>query len=127
MLNPVLVVDALGDGDETVCIPEFGNVPTIRWSASILQQEEKIVTSVLRNVLLGAHHQALGRHMPDDPDCVVLNWRPDIATLLQIPKVRKNTKCRVFYPGRDLSGPELRYLGDFFSKVRFISFDRIAP
>jgi hypothetical protein len=35
MLNPVLVVDALSDGDETVCIPEFGNVPTIRWSSAI--------------------------------------------------------------------------------------------
>ncbi|WP_300437191.1 toll/interleukin-1 receptor domain-containing protein [Zoogloea sp.] len=127
MLNPVLVVDALSDGDETVCIPEFGNVPTIRWSSAIPLQEEKIVTSVLRNVLLGAHNQALGRSMPDESDCIVLNWRPDIATLMQIPRVRNNTKCRVFYPGRDLSGPELRYLGDFFSRVRFISFDRIAP
>jgi len=76
---------------------------------------------------LAAHHQALGRRMPDDDDCIVLNWLPDAATLLHIPDVRSNAPRRVYYPGRDLSGPELKNLADFFPNVRFISFDRIAP
>lgn len=126
-LNPMLVVDALADGAETTSIPEFGNVPMVRWSAELARQEEQIVTTLLRNVLFAAYYGLLSWRMPDEPDCIVLNWRPDLATLLQIPKVRKNTPCRVFYPGRDLTGPELRYLSDFFPQVRFISFDWIAP
>ncbi len=126
-LNPVLVVDALDDGAQTFCIPELGNAPTIRWSHNIPLQEEQIVTTTLRDVQLAAHHQALGRRMPDEEDCIVLNWLPDAATLLHIPDVRSNAPRRVYYPGRDLSGPELRNLAGFFPNVRFISFDRIAP
>mgnify|MGYP000001617445 FL=1 len=126
-INPVLVVDALADGAHTFCMPELGNAPCIRWSAAIPMQEEQIVTTTLRDVQLAAHHQALGRRMPDEEDCIVLNWLPDAASLLHIPDIRSNAPRRVFYPGRDLSGPELRNLTDFFPNVRFISFDRIAP
>lgn len=126
-LNPVLVVDALADGAETTSIPEFGNVPVLRWSTAIAKQEELIVTTLLRSVLFGAYYALLSERMPDEPDCVVLNWRPDIATLMQIQKVRQNTPCRVYYPGRDFTGPELRYFKEFFSRVNFISFDWIAP
>lgn len=126
-LNPVLVVDALADGAETTSIQEFGNVPVIRWSAAIAKQEEQIVTTLLRNVLFAAYYAALSWRMPDEPDCVVLNWRPDIATLMQVQTVRENSPCRVYYPGRDFTGPELRYLQEFFPEAHFISFDWIAP
>lgn len=126
-LNPTLVVDALEDGTQTFCIPEVGNATTIRWSLSVPQQEEQIVTTVLRDVLLASHHRALGRRMPDGEDCIVLNWLPDPGSLMYIPAIRSDAKVRVFYPGRDLSGPELKTLAEFFPQVRFISFDRISP
>ena len=58
-LNPMLVVDALADGAETTSIPEFGNVPMVRWSAELARQEEQIVTTLLRNVLFAAYYGLL--------------------------------------------------------------------
>ena len=92
-----------------------------------LVEHEQIVTTLLRNVLFAAYYAALSWRMPNEPDCVVLNWRPDIATLMQVQTVRENSPCRVYYPGRDFTGPELRYLHEFFPKAHFISFDWIAP
>ena len=66
-------------------IPEFGNAPLIRWSDEVADQEEHIVTTVLRDALLAAFHRGLGRTMPDEADCVILNWVPDPTTLLHIP------------------------------------------
>lgn len=124
-LSPVVVVDALEPGAHSGGIPEFGNAPLIRWSDGENEQEEQIVTTVLRDALLAAFHRDLGRTMPDQADCVVLNWVPDPTTLLQIPRIRNGGEhLRVFYPGRGLTGLELEILDESFPQLTFRSFDR---
>ena len=127
-LNPTLVVDALAGGALTPGIPELGSTATIRWSEDIAAQEEQIVTTVLRDVLLAAFHRALGLTVPDAPNHVVLNWLPDPTSLLHMPRVRlAEPGLRVYYPGRGLTGLELDTLTDYFPETEFLSFDRITP
>lgn len=124
-LSPVLVVDALEGGTRTPGIPEFGNAPLIRWSEDVPDQEEQIVTTVLRDALLASYHAAVGRLMRDAPDRIVLNWVPDPTTLLQIPRVRKaDEELEILYPGRGLTGLELDILSDPFPQLTFRSFDQ---
>ena len=124
-LNPVLVVDALDGGAVTSGIPELGNAPVVRWSDEVSEQEERIVTMVLRDTMLTAFHRALGRTMPDDRASIVLDWVPDLATLLCIPEVRARRRAlTVYYPGRGLSLLELNMLEDHFPRLTFRSFER---
>jgi hypothetical protein len=132
-LNPVLVVDALAaleDGSPTLPtpgLPELGNAPIIRWSEEVKDQEEQIVTTILRDALLSSFHIAVGGTMPDAPDCIVLNWLPDPTTLLHIKRVQAaNEDLRVFYPGRGLSGLELDILAETFPHIEFNSFDAVT-
>jgi hypothetical protein len=100
-LSPMLVVDALEGGARTLGIPELGNTPLIRWSDDVPEQEEQIVTTVLRDALLAAFHAGVGRLVRDEAGRVVLNWVPDPTTLLQIPRVREaNEELEILYPGR---------------------------
>ena len=125
-MNPTVVVDALEGGAHSTGIPELGNAPVIRWSDQTVEQEEQVVTFVLRDALLSAFHAAVGRTMPNEQDCIVLNWLPDPGTLLQIPRVRAGAEeLRVIYPGRGLSGLELAILDELFPRVAFHSFDQV--
>lgn len=126
-LNPSVVVDALDGGTSTLGIPEFGNAPMIRWADETKDQAEQVVTTVLRDSLLAAFHAAVGWTVPDEPDCIVLNWLPDPTTLLHIPRVRAaNEELRVCYPGRGLSGLELDILDEFFPRLTFHGFDTVS-
>lgn len=126
-LNPILIVDALEGGSQTLGLPEFGNAPLIRWSEDIKDQEEQIVTTILRDALLTAFHVAVGRTMPDEPDCIVLSWLPDPTTLLHIRRVQEAKEdLRVFYPGRGLSGLELDILDEAFPRLAFHSFETVT-
>lgn len=133
LLNPTLVVEALSGGAQTPGIPELGNSAAIRWSEDIPTQEEQIVTTVLRDVLLAAFHRAMGQTLPDGADSIVLNWLPDPTTLLHIPRIRQTeavegakARLRVYHPGRGLAGLELDTLRDYFPDVDFLSFDRMS-
>lgn len=127
-LNPMVVVDALGEKEQTVGIPELGNARVIRWSDTAPDQAEEIVTSILRDAFLGAFHAAVGHLVPPDPDCIALNWVPDPITLLHIPRVQSNMDdLRIFYPGRGLSGLELDILDEIFPRLSFHSFDQVVP
>lgn len=123
-LNPVVVVDALESGGRTSGIPELGNAPLIRWAEEVPDQEEQVVTTLLRDALLAAFHSAVGRTLAGAPDVIVVNWLPDPTTLLHIPRVREaNEDLRVHYPGRGLSGLELDILDEFFPRLAFHSFE----
>jgi hypothetical protein len=124
-LNPVVVVEAIDGGDRTSGIPELGNAPLIRWDEKVPEQEEQIVTTVLRDAMLAGFHSAVGCHLPEQADRIVLNWLPDPTTLLQIPRVRDMAagELQVFYPGRGLSGLELDTLSEFFPNLEFRSFE----
>ena len=52
------------------------------------EQEEQIVTTLLRDAMLAAFHSAVGRTLPEQYGHIVLNWLPDPTTLLHIPRVR---------------------------------------
>jgi hypothetical protein len=126
-LNPMVVVNALEAGAQTSGIPEIGNATHIGWSAEQSDQEEQIVTLVLRDVLLAAFHSALGGSIPGNADQVVINWLPDPTTLLQIPRVRDSqAPVEILYPGRGLSGLELDILDELFPHVSLLSFDRAS-
>ena len=126
-LSPVVVVEAIEGGGRTAGIPELGNAPLIRWDDTVPEQEEQIVTTLLRDAMLAAFHGALGRTLPEQPDRIILNWLPDPTTLLHIPRVRATAagELKVFYPGRGLSGLELDILFDFFPNLEFRSFEEV--
>ncbi|WP_158219813.1 toll/interleukin-1 receptor domain-containing protein [Ideonella sp. A 288] len=126
-LHPMVIVDALEPGRQTLGVPEFGNATAVRWSDSLPDQEETIVTLVLRDALLAAFHAALGRSLKLSPGTLVLNWLPDPTTLLHIPKVRDGlAEVQLLHPGRGLSGLELAVLDELFPRVSFHCFDQAA-
>jgi hypothetical protein len=122
-LNPILVVDAVEGGRHSPGIPEIGNASLIRWANDLEGQEEQIVITTLRDVMLSLFHLAVGRTLPEDSDTIILNWLPDPTTLLLIPRVKLNESLKVFYPGRGLSGLELDILDEFFPHLEFHSFE----
>lgn len=124
-LNPVVVVEAIEGGGRTAGIAELGNAPLIRWDESVPEQEEQIVTTLLRDAMLAAFHSAVGRTLPEQPDRIILNWLPDPTTLLHIPRVRNKAELHILYPGRGLSGLELDILIDFFPNIEFHSFEEV--
>jgi hypothetical protein len=126
-LNSVVVVEAIGDGERTLGIPELGNAPLIRWADSVPEQEEQIVTTLLRDAVLAAFHSAVGLTLGAAPDRIILNWQPDPTTLLHIPRVRDLTagELKVLYPGRGMSGLELDILDEFFPNLVFHSFEEV--
>ena len=130
-LNPMLVVDALENSQQSSGIPELGNTSIIRWSDEGKDPEEKIVTTLLRDVMLAEFHTALGRKIPSAANRLIINWLPDPTSLLRLPRVSMNEELEIVYPGRGLSALELDILTDFFPKLEFLSFegalDALAP
>jgi hypothetical protein len=126
-LNPMVVVSALEGGKMTAGIPEVGNATHFGWSANVPDQEEQIVTLLLRDVFLAAYHSALGHSIATTANQIVINWLPDPTTLLSIPRIRDaSSPLDVFYPGRGLSGLEIDILDEYFPNVFFRSFDQAS-
>ncbi|MEM0895392.1 MAG: toll/interleukin-1 receptor domain-containing protein [Verrucomicrobiota bacterium] len=123
-LYPTLVVDSMDSREHTPGIPEFGNSTLLRWDEGGSEQEEQIVTTVLRDVMLSAFHSALGASMAPPSDHIVINWAPDPTSLLQIPRIRDvKEELHVVYPGRGMSYLELGILSEFFPRITFHSFE----
>jgi hypothetical protein len=122
-LYPTLVVEAMEASRSSSGVAEFGNSTLIRWTDDDPDLEELIVTSVIRDAMLASFHAALGASMPSGDEHVVINWQPDPATLLHIPRLRSPAKCNVYYPGRGLSGLELDNLAELFPALTFHSFE----
>lgn len=132
-LQPVLVVDALEEKSRAESLPEFGNSPVIRW-ANDEDLSEEIVTTLLRDALLSAYHDALGRTLQVSGPALIVNWRPDPISLLQLPPIRFDEhgtptarEWRVFHPGREFSGQDLDIFYDYFPNLEFHSFDSVTP
>jgi hypothetical protein len=125
-LYPTLVVDALENGKQTASIPELGNSACLRWGETVPDQEEQIVTTILRDVMLSAFHSALGGTIVLELHQIIINWLPDPTTLLQIPRVRDGQQdLDIIHPGRSLSGLELDTLYEFFPRLTFRSFEEV--
>ncbi len=125
-LYPTLVVDDLESGRQTSGIPELGNSSCIRWSNDIPDQEEQIVTTIMRDVMLAAFHSAVGATIQANPSQIIINWLPDPTSLLLIDRIRNGTQeLDIIHPGRGLSGLELDILFDFFPRLTFHSFEEV--
>jgi TIR domain len=124
-LYPTLIVDALESGKQTASIPELGNSACLRWGEEVPDQEEQIVTTILRDVMLSAFHSAQGATIGLDVHQIIINWLPDPTTLLQIPRVRDGQDLDIIHPGRSLSGLELDTLYEFFPRLTFRSFEEV--
>lgn len=122
-LHPTLVVEALEGARQTAGIPELGNSPCIRWDDSVKEQEEQVVTTLLRDVMLAAFHSAVGAAISDEPNRIILNWLPDPTTLLHIDGIAGGGEFNIIHPGRGLSGLELDILSEFFPNLTFHSFE----
>jgi hypothetical protein len=127
-LYPTLIVDALESGKQTASIPELGNSACLRWGETVPDQEEQIVTTLLRDVMLSAFHSALGATIVLKPRQIIINWLPDPTTLLQIKRVRDGQEeLDIIHPGRSLSGLELKTFEEFFPRLTFRSFEEVRP
>lgn len=123
---PALVVDSMAGREHSPGIPEFGNSLCLRWEDELADQEEQIVTTVLRDVMLSAFHSAVGANLDPSPgaDAVVINWLPDPTSLLHIPQVRGSAQdIDVIHPGRGMSILELEIFSEFFPRITFHSFE----
>lgn len=125
LLNPTLVVDFLEPAGQTTSIAELGNSSCVRWDDAVPDQEEQVVTMLLRDVMLGAFHAAVGATIPTKERQVIINWLPDPTTLLSIDSVRSAEEIDIIHPGRGLSGLELDTLADFFPRLTFHSFEEL--
>jgi hypothetical protein len=122
-LYPTLVVEAMERSKSSVGVSEFGNSTLVRWTDDDPGLEELIVTTVIRDAMLASFHAAQGASVQSAGNHVIINWLPDPATLLHIPRLRAAVACDVFYPGRGLSGLELDILAELFPDLTFLSFE----
>jgi hypothetical protein len=122
-LHPTLVVEAMEGRLASYGIPELGNSPLIRWNDEDSSLEELIVTTVIRDAMLGSFHSAVGASIRSGRGQTIINWLPDPTTLLHIPQVRDGREHLVLYPGRGLSGLELDILDEFFPRLTLRSFE----
>lgn len=126
MLYPLLVVDAMDDGTESLGVPEFGNAPMIRWRKDPPGIEERIVTMVMRDALLAAYHSAVGASIPDQAHRVVINWLPDVNTLQSLlSQMNGKGEISVVHPGQGRPFSELHDLEMLFPNVTFQSFEEV--
>jgi len=125
ILHPTIVVDALEAGKQTAGIAELGNSSFIRWDETALDQPERIITTLLRDVMLGAFHAAIGATIPEKGNQIVINWLPDPTTLLMVEGINSPEPLDIVHPGRGLTAVELQILTDCFPQLTFHSFEKM--
>jgi hypothetical protein len=122
----VLVVSCLNPHEPTLGVPEFGNAPEIRWAEDVREQEEQIVTTLMRDALLSQFHAALARTIRAEPSAILLNWLPDPVTLLRIEAERRKRgeigPATIYYPGQ-LSALDLDMLWELLPHFSLKSFE----
>lgn len=91
-LYPALVVEAMEGSEISAGIPKLGNSAMIRWNSAEKEMEELIVTTVIRDTMLGAVHSALGAFIPLRPNQFVINWLPDPTSVLSLLRCYQKAK-----------------------------------
>ncbi|MFN7929678.1 MAG: toll/interleukin-1 receptor domain-containing protein [Blastocatellia bacterium] len=125
-LFPTLVVEALDERESSLGIPELGNSSLIRWSQD-RHIEEQIVTTVMRDAMLAAFHTVRGAELHKASHQIIINWLPDPTTMLHILTDHPHAQeLDVVYPGRGLSGLELKIMREFFPQITFHSFEEVS-
>lgn len=117
-ISPLLIVDALGGG-LTKCISAFGNAPAIRWKPG---GEPIILNTLLREVFLRAYFvqqacdNALGNHGH------VINWMPDLQTLMAMKKAAGEGVLKIMYPGLGLLNDEQKQMQQLLPGVEIETY-----
>jgi hypothetical protein len=88
------------------------------------QQEETVITTLLREVFFDGYARLVSRHfaLAESEPRIILSWKPDAVTLLQILADRPSYKATVLYPGRELSSIDEQTLCQLFPNIAFYSF-----
>lgn len=128
-LQPVLVVDVLEGKRLTRGLTELATVPVLRWRDGLpdWQQEETVITTLLREVFFDGYARLVSRHfaLTESEPRIILSWKPDVVTLLHILANRpdgRNTLTTILYPGRELSSTDEETLHQLFPNITFLSF-----
>lgn len=127
--QPVLVVDVLEGKRLTRGLTELATVPVLRWRDELAdrQQEETIITTLLREVFFDGYCRLISRHfaLTESEPRIILSWKPDVVTLLQVMAGRsgdRNESVTVLYPGRELTAIDEETLNQLFPNISFLSF-----
>lgn len=122
-LHPVLVVDGLV-GAETRAVPEFGNVPMVRWDPA---RADEILDALLLEVLVSAFHRLRARAIAARPGRQVISWVPDLPTVLEL---ARHPSCQplkeLVYPGHGLPPYDRRLFADYFAGMRLRTFEEVT-
>lgn len=119
-IAPVVVLQTMKGERIGKTIPELGHAPCLRWKAGA---EQLVVTTLLREILLGLFYRMLADDAPADSGdrTVQINRTPDPVMLQRIRHEGKLTRIRyVRHPGYGLSrmdrdGMKLAYPDVIFS------------
>jgi len=121
--HPVLVVDGL-EGSRTRCVPEFGNVPIVRWRKDAAAE---VLDSLVLELLLSAYHRLRARAVSDDVGRHVISWVPDLPTLLELVCHRDAGDMReLVYPGHGIPPYDRDTFARYFATLRLKTFEEIA-
>jgi len=124
---PLVVVDSMSVEGVARSIPELGYAPCLRWAEG---RERIIVSTLLREILLGLFYRRLVRGFPAKGTkfSLLVNRAPDPIRVQQLlnahRKASKGTEsevARVLYPGYGLSQLETLGLKDVFPDIDFLS------
>ena len=128
-LQPVLLVDVLEGKKLTRGLTELATVPVLRWRDDLpgFQQEETVITTLLREVFFDGYARLVSRHfaLTESEPRIVLSWKPDVVTLLHVLANQpdgRNREVTVLYPGRELSSIDEETLHELFPRITFLSF-----
>lgn len=139
-IPPVVVVQTMRGPQIARTIPELGHAPCVRWKED---RARLVVTTLLREILLGLFYRQLVRLMPPGPEdevVVVVNRPPDpvminrINAAITIPKNtesdtstgRRNPCSMILHPGYGLSTMEQEGLRTCFPNMKFSSFHELT-
>jgi len=128
-LQPVLFVDVLEGKTLTRGLTELATVPVLRWRDDLpgFQQEETVITTLLREVFFDGYARLVARHfaLTESEPRIILSWKPDAVTLLHVLADQpdgRNKEITVLYPGRELSSIDEETLHELFPRITFLSF-----
>ncbi len=119
-IPPLVVVQNMSGKRISRTIPELGQAPCLQWTDG---GERAIVTTLLREVLLGLFYRRLAREACGryPVDALVVNRAPDPVMMQQLvnyPSVGRSP-IQVLYPGYGLSQLEKDGLKDSFPGIQF--------
>ena len=128
--HPVLVVDVLEGKLLTRGLAELATVPVVRWQQDLpaMQQEEMVVTLLLREIFFDGHARLVARHLAlksADESRIILSWKPDAMTLQYVMAGRTDLPATVLYPGREISAGDEHSLRELFPNTTFLSFAEV--